>query len=56
MRRHAAALIAGRDQYVDPASGYLVFTADALLRRGECCDSGCRHCPFIDGPRGPIRP
>ncbi len=25
---------------------YLVFTAAYHLRRGYCCDSGCRHCPY----------
>jgi len=27
---------------------YLVFTADYHLRRGYCCNSGCRHCPYRD--------
>lgn len=25
---------------------YLVFTAAYLLKRGYCCNSGCRHCPY----------
>lgn len=25
---------------------YLVFTAQFHLRRGFCCNSGCRHCPY----------
>jgi hypothetical protein len=25
---------------------YVVFTAAHHLRRGSCCGSGCRHCPF----------
>ena len=24
------------------------FTAEFLASRGYCCESGCRHCPFID--------
>ena len=24
----------------------LVFTAAYHLKRGSCCGSGCRHCPF----------
>jgi hypothetical protein len=24
----------------------MVFTASYLRRRGYCCDSGCRHCPY----------
>lgn len=27
-------------------NGRLVFTAAYLLRRGKCCGSGCRHCPY----------
>lgn len=25
---------------------YVVFTAQYHLRRGFCCNSGCRHCPY----------
>lgn len=25
---------------------YMVFTAAYHLRRGSCCQSGCRHCPW----------
>jgi Family of unknown function (DUF5522) len=24
----------------------MVFTAAYLLKRGSCCGSGCRHCPY----------
>lgn len=34
----------GTDYYVE--DGLFVFTADFLLRRGYCCESGCRHCPY----------
>lgn len=34
----------GVDYYVE--GGLLVFTASFLLKRGYCCDSGCRHCPY----------
>lgn len=27
-------------------NGFVVFTAAFHLRRGYCCNSGCRHCPF----------
>lgn len=27
-------------------NGCLVFTAAYHLRRGSCCESGCRHCPY----------
>jgi hypothetical protein len=36
----------GEDFYLDGA--YMVFTAAYHERRGYCCDSGCRHCPFRD--------
>jgi Family of unknown function (DUF5522) len=44
---HAAALRAGSDTYVDSRSGLTVLTAGALVRRGYCCESGCRHCPYV---------
>ncbi|MCA0236096.1 MAG: DUF5522 domain-containing protein [Bacteroidetes bacterium] len=34
----------GVDYYID--KGRWVFTAHYLLKRGECCGSGCRHCPY----------
>ena len=27
-------------------NGLMVFTAAYHLKRGYCCNSGCRHCPF----------
>jgi hypothetical protein len=44
---HAAALGRGADTYVDPRSGLTVLTAGYLARRGNCCSSGCRHCPYL---------
>jgi Family of unknown function (DUF5522) len=44
---HAEALRAGHDTYADPRSGLTVLTAGYLARRGYCCDSGCRHCPYL---------
>jgi hypothetical protein len=43
---HDAAVAAGEPGYLDPDTGYFVFTAAALAARGECCGSGCRHCPY----------
>ena len=37
-------LIEERDYYIE--SGAMVFTASYLERRGYCCGSGCRHCPY----------
>jgi hypothetical protein len=45
-RAHDAAVAAGEEGYLDPETGYFVFTAATLAARGTCCDSGCRHCPY----------
>ena len=42
--REDAPLQEGIDYYLD--NGLLVFTAAYLRRRGYCCESGCRHCPY----------
>ena len=34
------------DSYVDPTSGYRVFTSQYLEKREDCCGCACRHCPF----------
>lgn len=47
---HLAACDAGADTYTDPLSGLTVFTAEAHKRRGRCCGSGCRHCPYRKRP------
>ena len=44
---HQHALDAGEDGYLDPVTGYFVFTAAYLAARGTCCDTGCRHCPYV---------
>jgi len=33
------------DYYLTP-EGYVVFTEKYHLKRGHCCKSGCRHCPY----------
>jgi hypothetical protein len=38
------ALVEGEDYYCEGPA--IVFTAHFLLRRGYCCESGCRHCPY----------
>ncbi len=37
-------ILEGRDFYWE--NGLIVMTAEFLKRRGYCCDSGCRHCPY----------
>jgi hypothetical protein len=44
---HEAAMAAGEDGYLDPSTGLFVFTAKYHADRGSCCDSGCRHCPYL---------
>lgn len=36
----------GEDFYIDPRTGFTVFTKKFLLRRGFCCTNGCRNCPY----------
>jgi Family of unknown function (DUF5522) len=37
-------LTEGIDYYLE--NGYWVLTEHFLRRRGYCCGSGCRHCPY----------
>jgi len=47
MARHSEAIALRLPTYRDPSSGFAVFTATFLTERGTCCDSGCRHCPYV---------
>ncbi|MDC1069051.1 DUF5522 domain-containing protein [Candidatus Kapabacteria bacterium] len=33
------------DYYID-SNGFFVFTEKYHLKRGWCCKSGCKHCPY----------
>jgi len=35
----------GEDYYFDD-KGLMVFTEEYHLKRGSCCQSGCKHCPY----------
>jgi hypothetical protein len=48
---HDGAVARGEPNYVDPETGFLVFTAAYLIERGHCCASGCRHCPYDEEAR-----
>ena len=37
-------LTEGEDYYFE--DGLMVLTAQYLLRRGYCCEQGCRNCPY----------
>lgn len=43
-QEQSAPLIEGVDYYIE--NGLYVFTAHYLEKRGYCCKSGCRHCPY----------
>ena len=32
------------DYYVE--NGLFIFTENYHLKRGYCCENGCRHCPY----------
>jgi hypothetical protein len=34
----------------------MVFTAAHHLKRGSCCGSGCRHCPYRADERTGVKP
>jgi hypothetical protein len=38
----------GEDYYLE--GGATVFTAAYHLKRGYCCESACRHCPYEQKP------
>ena len=42
---HRVACKRGYLQYIDPTSGYTVFTK-LFLERRACCGYRCRHCPW----------
>jgi hypothetical protein len=44
---HRRAVDAGEAGYIDPVTKLFVMTALNLVERGTCCESGCRHCPFV---------
>ena len=38
------------DYYLSP-EGYRIFTEQYLLKRGYCCESNCKHCPYGFDPK-----
>jgi len=38
-------LVEGEDYYFSE-QGYKVFTEKYHLKRGYCCQNGCKHCPY----------
>ncbi|WP_160111220.1 DUF5522 domain-containing protein [Algoriphagus boritolerans] len=37
--------ISAEDFYINER-GLMVFTATYHLKRGYCCENGCKHCPY----------
>lgn len=37
--------LAEEDYYLSP-EGFIIFTENYHLKRGYCCKSGCKHCPY----------
>lgn len=42
--QHSSEDSSDEDYYMD--GPYVVFTASFHRKRGFCCASGCRHCPY----------
>ena len=42
-------LVENEDYYLD--HGLMVLTARYHVRRGYCCEQGCRHCPYTEEPK-----
>lgn len=34
------------EDFYKSEEGYIVFTESYHLKRGYCCQSNCRHCPY----------
>eukprot|EP00984_Skeletonema_dohrnii_P012073 scaffold4857_cov132-Skeletonema_dohrnii-CCMP3373.AAC.3 len=43
---HRHAIMNKQSTYIDPATGFTVFTELSHLKRGRCCGNMCRHCPY----------
>uniref|UniRef100_UPI00404B7EF0 DUF5522 domain-containing protein n=1 Tax=Fulvivirga sp. TaxID=1931237 RepID=UPI00404B7EF0 len=37
--------LAAEDYYINE-KGFMVFTSIYHKKRGYCCKSGCKHCPY----------
>ena len=43
---HTQAVREKSNTYIDPETGFMVFTEYSHLKRGKCCGNVCRHCPY----------
>ena len=46
IKLHKEAIEKDIDFYIDPKTRLNVMTSKYLLKRGYCCENGCRHCPY----------
>ena len=45
------------EDYYTNEEGYIVFTEKYHLKRGYCCKSNCKHCPYgYDIKTGELKP
>lgn len=45
------------EDYYSNEEGYIVFTEKYHLKRGYCCKSNCKHCPYgYDIKTGELKP
>jgi hypothetical protein len=45
-----------QEEYYLSKEGFIIFTEAYHLKRGYCCKSGCKHCPFgFDKKTGAIK-
>jgi len=43
---HEESMNRAEGTYIDPATGFMVFTELTHMKRGKCCGNRCRHCPY----------
>ena len=49
MKEEENSKVQGEDYYLSE-EGYFIFTEEYHLKRGYCCESNCRHCPYGYNP------
>ena len=42
-------ILRSEDYYIDVDTGKIILTGEFLMKRGYCCNSRCRHCPYKKG-------
>ncbi|TDQ14936.1 hypothetical protein DFQ04_2817 [Algoriphagus boseongensis] len=47
-KKNQSSPLTKEDYYINE-NGLMVFTEKYHLKRGYCCGSGCKHCPYPKG-------